>query len=458
MCEIREGCVFKDVLVGQGGMLFLYQGAQKQFDYLTGKEVPTTASAENFKNNIASRKGYFKENNILYKHVVFPSKPLLKTKFLPDEFCSISSLYENFYRPSLGQFSNDVFYPVEILKALEVEGVSTFKKLDTHNTDMAKYNISKELLSLIGGGDVKKISFSQKKSSGDLAAMLGLSDKNDEHVANICMGSYERVGNRDSILGNTDEVVIVTGFYESNKKRLLIFGDSFFKDLIPFLQYYFSDIMYVRSQFIHKELVRSFSPDVVFTGNAERYLSNVKSDDEARNFVLKLYGCNDYHPSSKYLKAFQAQLSYYYYKKMYLEYRDSLSENKFKNGCVIPKLEKWNAQLLPVDSLGKDILSFKSVGNDPMLFFEDVLFNESACYQLEIKVMSSTDSVLQLFYTTIFDTKLSESKSVKKIVKAGENNLVVEFPAKYLGRRFRLDPLSSVGEFDIIDIRIRERY
>lgn len=47
--------------------------------------------------------------------------------------------------------------------------------------------------------------------------------------------------------------------------------------------------MYVRSQNVHKDIIDSYMPDIVLTGNAERYLSNVRSDDLSPNILLDLY-------------------------------------------------------------------------------------------------------------------------------------------------------------------------
>ena len=41
-----------NVLAGKDGFLFLWQGSQKQFDYLTGLAKPSEKSIKNFSNNI----------------------------------------------------------------------------------------------------------------------------------------------------------------------------------------------------------------------------------------------------------------------------------------------------------------------------------------------------------------------------------------------------------------------
>ena len=75
-----------NVLIGQDGWLFLYAGNHKQFDYLTGVLSIDKSNVDNFTDNITKRKEYFNEKNIIYKHIVFPSKPLCKIKYLPEKY------------------------------------------------------------------------------------------------------------------------------------------------------------------------------------------------------------------------------------------------------------------------------------------------------------------------------------------------------------------------------------
>jgi len=134
-----------NVLIGADNWLFLYNGGQKQFDYLLGKEKVDDEAVLNFVSNIAGRVKYFQKNNIEYRHVVFPSKPLVKNKFLPEEFKNISSLFETYYKKYLSDAKPYVLYPLENLKKCETK-FSTFHKYNTHNSDLGYIEIIKNLL------------------------------------------------------------------------------------------------------------------------------------------------------------------------------------------------------------------------------------------------------------------------------------------------------------------------
>lgn len=80
---LKEGEIKNNVLVGRDNYLFLYEGRHNQFSYLIGKKKVSQGSIDNFNNNIKNRKEYLSSKNIEYRHIVFPSKPLLKKQYLP---------------------------------------------------------------------------------------------------------------------------------------------------------------------------------------------------------------------------------------------------------------------------------------------------------------------------------------------------------------------------------------
>lgn len=134
-----------NVLIGIDNWLFLHNGSQKQFDYLLGKEKVSDESVSNFVSNIEGRIDYFQENNIEYRHIVFPSKPLVKNKFLPKEFQNVSSLYEVYYQKYISDVKPYVLHPLDELKRAD-EKFSAFHKYNTHNSDLGYIEIIKNLL------------------------------------------------------------------------------------------------------------------------------------------------------------------------------------------------------------------------------------------------------------------------------------------------------------------------
>ena len=69
-----------------------------------------------------------------------------------------------------------------------------------------------------------------------------------------------------------------------SNKKVLIFGDSYFNLMSKFFSVYYREVLFLRTRFFHREVLKEFEADIVFTGNAERYLSRVESDEKAALF------------------------------------------------------------------------------------------------------------------------------------------------------------------------------
>ena len=157
----------KDVIIGKDGVLFLKSGNHFQMDYLTGKKIPLGNSIRHFKKNILGRKTFCKKRNIHYFHVVFPSKPLVMEKCLPDIFIPVKSLYGTYYKMD----ESSIVYPLGSLKEEEKKS-PTFLKFDTHNNAKGIVIILNLLLYKINIDRVKLSEISREKEfTGDLSIL-----------------------------------------------------------------------------------------------------------------------------------------------------------------------------------------------------------------------------------------------------------------------------------------------
>jgi len=251
---------------------------------------------------------------------VFPSKPLVKKAYLPKKLQTIDSLYTKYYKKSLGSESKNVLYPLQSLQNVE-KTMSTFWTLDTHNSIYGYLTIVNDLLVNVGMDpiDRNKYSISEQKISGDLCKKLGTSNKVPEHKLFFTIENSTKIYNNIKYLpGNTNNMAVYINSKARIKKRLLVFGDSFFVGAINnILHLLFREILYIRSPFIHPDIIDRFKPDIVLTGNAERYLSNVENDHNANDILLELYGDEKYTPDDMYIKVLKAQLAYGFYRSKY---------------------------------------------------------------------------------------------------------------------------------------------
>lgn len=353
-----------DVLHGSDDWLFLYNGSQKQFDYLTGELLVGSESIQNFSTNINERFYFCKNRNIKYQHLVFPCKPVVKRELLPEAHNNIESIYLKYYAREVGCEAN-ILYPLDDLR--KVDSIhSTFHKYDTHNSSLGYLEVVKCSLNSLGflfdfNDYISEIKI--KKVGGDLAQMCSYSMKSDEeHLSLKNQDSVYTVGNREFLPSNTNDVFIVHNKKSISKKRLLVFGDSFVKGALRYYAIFFQEIFYIRSSFLHKDIADLYSPDVIITSNAERYLSNVKSDTSSRNFLLSLYGSTHYTPSSEYLNTFKACLSYKYHRSVYDEWVNSL-DHYLENYEFNKIVEKITDKSEAADILRECAIAFEKSGD-----------------------------------------------------------------------------------------------
>jgi hypothetical protein len=447
--------VKNNVLIGKEGRLFLFQGGHHQFDYLTGRKVITKKSAENFSTNIRERQQFCKKNNIIYKHIVFPSKPLVQTSFLPKEYQKkITSLFNKYYKDVMDDESKKaLLYPLESLKSLD-KAYSSFRKYDTHMSDRACFLIADKLLNLV---DISLYDYPYKVSkrleSGDLGCMLNSSNKNEEDLIFTEYNDSYRVGNRQFLAGNTNEVYISHKQRAKTSRRLLIFGDSFFKDVIKYLEPFFIDIVYIRSSTIQYDIIELYQPSVIFTGNAERYFSSIPLDGNSSSFLWELYGKNNYSPSLEYIKAFSANCSFCHHKNKYVEWMESIENNSSSLKLLSYEINKY------IDVISStSFFKFKSTGNDPYIIYKNINFKNEKKYLLKISLISSVDTVFQVFYTDsrVNSYGVSEENSIRYAVKKGSNNFYILLDFSFLGSVLRIDPMNNVGEMDIISIIVEK--
>lgn len=132
--------------------------------------------------------------------------------------------------------------------------------------------------------------------------------------------------NSSAISGNTNDIAIFCNKSPVFNKRVLIFGDSFFKGMLSIISSLFRDVVYLRSQYFHKEVATLMSPDIILTGSAERYLSKVNSDfSDADCHIMRLYGDSTYIPKANFIEAYKAQLSYGFYPEQYQYFYEKLN-------------------------------------------------------------------------------------------------------------------------------------
>ncbi len=275
----------RNVIQGQEKYLFLGETPHNYNEIIQGKLSLSEKSLNIFKNNIKGRSEYCKEKGIAYKHFIFPEKTNVLAHLYPHK------IVNNILEQSQDYFTKEVIDLSATLKSIDFP----YLKTDTHLSFDGEVASSIKILSNFFMFEHEKIKniFEGFKDKGievfcDLGRKLKPQLKEVRYTKKT--GFLQRYHNR---AGVNDGLFILCLNKEKLKngesKRLLIFGDSFMEFNLQFLSYFYSEILFCRTRYFHKEMVEMFKPDDLITENIERYLASINSDDEAPIFNL-MYG------------------------------------------------------------------------------------------------------------------------------------------------------------------------
>lgn len=262
-------------------VLFLRQKdtGQRQLAHMLGYLNVKEESIDNFKQNIYLNTKYCQSNNIKYLHTVFPAKPVVFKETFKKAGLEIQSLL-----PSKA-CTDKVFYPIEYLDE------NSFYNDDTHNTHASFESLSRCILRRLNL-DAPDLSpfYSDSLGRGDLGIMTRKQKQSKSHF----LGYKEHVSlcskfTNQSATSNSGFLDYIINHNALINKRLLIFGDSFFRYALDIYANYFKEVIYMRSPFIRRDIASNLMPDVILTGNAERYLVNVPNGRQAKPYFLAYF-------------------------------------------------------------------------------------------------------------------------------------------------------------------------
>ena len=299
---------FPDVIQLNNGLLLLGKTPHKLNEVLTSSLKISEISFENFRSNMISRRNYCNERGLSYQHFIFPEKTSYYPSYYPyGNFTSIADLCSEY-------FTDDV---VAIQDRLPKEDLNVFLKTDTHLSFEGEMLTSIEILKCFF--DIKEkevIETFQTFRIGPEEVLCDLGKKLTPPIKEMRYSKKTpflvRYDNRTGVNDGLFIICMNKQMLEKNRsKRLLIFGDSFMEMNLQFLSYFYSDILYCRTRFFHREIIEQFCPDHVITENAERYLVSIKSDAEAPRFncIFPMRGVQVSQKELSY-KALNAQLNF----------------------------------------------------------------------------------------------------------------------------------------------------
>ena len=305
-----EGVIENGVLIGRQSHLFLVGGTRAILDYSSGERRVHNHSYLNFNSNLGMRAHCSTARGARYLHVIFPDKQSVLTNEypLPSPVCLGDE-----YLANAGEAAADVLYLKEALKR---QPQGCFLRTDTHLADkgliLAGMSIASRFSDALAAALAENIRLSSteiRTNCGDLGSKLQpqISMPEEYLVPSWPVRVYT-----NKLARNNGLVDIWFSPASESPSRLLIFGDSFGRGLARILTCVFSEVIFLRTQFFHIDIVDQVRPTHVITQNVERYLTFVEPDRNRPSFhMYPFLGASDTVTLSKdFVEAFSAMLSY----------------------------------------------------------------------------------------------------------------------------------------------------
>ncbi|WP_311269007.1 hypothetical protein [Sphingobium sp. WCS2017Hpa-17] len=302
--EIKNG-----VIIGKKGELFLADGQHRPLDFITGKVDVSEASIMNFQANLVARAEHAAGCGARHVHLVAPDKhTVLKDSFPIDDPIILGDIYRQRVRAPF-------LFPTEKLRELEHGG---YGFADTHWNWRGRLAAVEDVVLGLGLDEtmvreqVEALTKLIRPRAEDVAGDLGKRFKPPITQANETLAVNWKVHKFDNQVtsGNDGRMNLLISEHPNAQGRIVIFGDSFIAQALSLFTAFFRDILFCRTQYYHKEIMVGARPNYVLTENVERYLSNVRPDEEAPPLLLMaMLRGNPVNYEKKDLEAFSAVLS-----------------------------------------------------------------------------------------------------------------------------------------------------
>lgn len=298
---------FGDVILTSNNVAFLIGGNHSVLKYTSGELSPTQKSIADFSANIAFRKAIAHKRNAAYLHIIFPDKQSVMIDEFP--FQPVHRLGDTYLSQIKGDIQSAILYPADRLRMISNPAC---QPLDTHLTDFGSLEVLRMILDQIGMdapsalARIERCITKKVQSSGDLGNKFDppLSQESLNLQPDWEATEFHSPGG----FKNDGMVEIFINPHAEIDKTVLIFGDSFFRLMLRQMSAVFSRVICLRTRFMHPEMVTLIQPEIILSGNAERYLAHVASDREAHAFSLypHLRNSDDLQMSEEFLTAWSA--------------------------------------------------------------------------------------------------------------------------------------------------------
>jgi hypothetical protein len=304
------GDIENGVLFGSDGYLFLARGDHDPLDFSLGLRQVERQSFVNFEKNILTRAAACADMGAKFLHIISPDKHSV----MVDQFPIQDPIYIGAgYIDRLPSIAKYVLYPQRLLQHT---AEPAFMRTDTHNTEYGNILTAAAIVGRLMRQDQSK----------NIRKLLAAEWLESERVGDLGGRFEPQIGERrktirkewrhhwvhNGLTGGNNGIVDIFFCPESvYPERVLIFGDSFGRDLASILFFFFREVVFLRTPYFHRDIFDQVKPDILITQNVERYLDFCNSDEARPSFFMYPHLSQvGYAPEKSFAEAFSAVLNY----------------------------------------------------------------------------------------------------------------------------------------------------
>lgn len=254
------------LLLGTDGYLFLDNDTNKSVEQFTGhtlmSEECLSLWGEYFRKIDLNCKG--KKSKYIF--ALAPAKELVYPQLYPYKKSTITPVEQ--FLVTLAKFN--ILYPLNELRNV---GDAAYWKLDTHWTDYGAGVVVNKILELFSKEPKNPFPFpfNIKRLNGDLGSKLPQITTQDILIADF--SSSKKLKVFDNKIINRGWIQVYENAHSPRKEKVVVFGDSFSVNMVPYLVSVFNKVIHVLSGArIDYDIIENESPDYIVCEITTRFL------------------------------------------------------------------------------------------------------------------------------------------------------------------------------------------
>lgn len=419
------------VVIGKDGWLF-FTGAQEIEDY-RGITHYNDAQLKKWAISLELKRQWLESKGIRYLFVLAPNKSTIYGEFMPDSLPRVrpttcSDELIGYMRKHTKVEIVDLRQP--LLKAKQQNPFPLYYKTDSHWNDYGAFLAYQEMFTPIVHWfpSVRKLTvddfaITQKSQNGrDLAAIIG----GTELTRDVQLDFTPRKPFKAQKVGFNNNPRVPFAMTQDNSRlpRAIVFIDSFFEAIVPFVSESLQFTKYSRDRWNADmpivDMLNKYHPDIVIEETVERLIKTEMTD------------FSDNMPG--YFSQVSPQISI-----------DSMTK-------LLPLYQKFDVDQDTTVVKRKNGIMYKSKTDDPRIILPYKLDGKDK--MIKISIDSPCDTYLQFYYGTSDSPQYSERNSIKHNIRIGHNNLEVLLNNTGATGQLRLDPGARSGSYLIRSLEI----